>query len=133
MLLIVKRLSSKKIIHVVFVGPKGSGKTSAMYKICQDRVVETVHTHRQHSMMSRGLIFTEKPELDGETDPLVKYGIDSKLKEKYFFFINSSQDILDIPDLGVKYTYRGTVNDLGITREKVICLEGDYTRILEYI
>lgn len=113
---------------VAFVGPRGSGKTRCLYKICRDIAVSTVPTLVSNELIYKDYIIKEIVPIKSD-DPFVKYGIDDKTI-KYFCFIKSMDDVFDVKDYFIKFVYFGENNKFS---SNVICLNNEPNNLVRFI
>lgn len=99
----------KKKRNVVFVGPRGTGKTRSLFKICRDLDVKTVPTIRDYSLEYKNIKIYEKTPKPFK-DLRLRYNIEDK-QFRYFFFINSVDDIHKFNGFDVKFVYFGKKED----------------------
>lgn len=126
-LLFIKLNKKNKKQEFAFIGPRGTGKTTCLYKICKNQTVKTVPTLSNNEMMFNNTVIKEIVP-NKEKDPFIRYGMDDK-NLKYFCFIKKEDDIFDTKDFLVKFVCLG--ENKGI--KNVIYLENDPKNLIKFL
>lgn len=133
LLLFIILRGKRKKEKIVFVGPRGAGKTRALFKICRDIDVKTVPTTKEYALKYRDVKIYEKPPRPSK-DMQVKYGVEDK-SAKYFFFINSIDDMYDFAGFDITFVYFGkkeAIHQCEIAK-KVVFIDNEPRKLKKFI
>ena len=121
---------------VVFVGPRATGKTRTLLKVCGNENVQTVPTLRGFSMRRGNVEISEQPPEMDRRDECERYGMHSS-HARYVFFLKAGQQIPETRDFDVTFVHFGPKENgcdqwKGVSRG-VLFLENDPEKIVSVL